>query len=395
MKVELYEGNLVALEQDKVDHWVAVIQSHMAKTVQAIIDTGQALIDAKADCKHGDFKAVCQVALGGGGGYSTAERLMAIAGSDQIRRSAQHLPPAWTTLYELAQLPEKAFTKAVEKGTVHPLMTRAAAVELKPKPRVVIDAEVIEVTTGPRAEDPTAVTAAGAPGTALIEGVCCEPGCNEPVQDGDEVCDSCWAIKEPEIEAAERKAAKEAAKAAKALRDASEFYCSSCDEVVDPDEGDIRYYECGDCGSEFTSDEGGGKGNQCPDCNKFAARREGDFCPNCEEELEQRQPANAEEVAEGWQLSVVSGLELLPGVDSIADHTTYECGSWQAKVHVTRDEAGWDAVDKMHASVQAPEGQGSYGNVYLSGSSNDGRFGVVWFECADKGVVQLVRDLAS
>lgn len=77
----------------------------------------------------------------------------------------------------------------------------------------------------------------------------------------------------------------------------TELYCLNCDQVVDEDEAAaIRHYECGECGNTFTSEDGGGNGNICPDCNKFSSCRDGDFCPECGEELDLRSVTDEPEV---------------------------------------------------------------------------------------------------
>jgi Zn finger protein HypA/HybF involved in hydrogenase expression len=61
----------------------------------------------------------------------------------------------------------------------------------------------------------------------------------------------------------------------------ADFWCNECDDAV---EEPATKYECGNCGAEFTdADE---DSNRCPGCNRFAAKVDGDFCPNCGGEVE-------------------------------------------------------------------------------------------------------------
>lgn len=67
-----------------------------------------------------------------------------------------------------------------------------------------------------------------------------------------------------------------------AQRAESDHWCPECDGPVDEP---TAKYECGNCGDEFTwADE---CTNRCPSCGKFAAKVEGDFCPDCGCEVEE------------------------------------------------------------------------------------------------------------
>lgn len=77
----------------------------------------------------------------------------------------------------------------------------------------------------------------------------------------------------------ERLQAEEAEERAEALETA-EYWCTQCDQAVDDP---TAKYECSECGTEFTyADEGT---HQCPNCRRFAGKQDGDFCPDCGEEL--------------------------------------------------------------------------------------------------------------
>lgn len=127
--------------------WAHRIRAGMAKTVDAIIETGQSLMDCKEELGHGNGwpEAVSLAGLG----MRTAERLMAISGSAQIRHNASHLPPSWATLYELTRITPEALDAAISDGVVRPDMTRAQVKHLVPKnPRPPLEA----VTWNPNPE---------------------------------------------------------------------------------------------------------------------------------------------------------------------------------------------------------------------------------------------------
>ncbi len=109
--------------------------------VPNILDTGDLLIEAKKNLKHGEFEAMIKAGLPFD--PSVARRLMIIARDHRIRAHAHDLPPSWTTLYELTKLPDKAFLAALESRAIHPGMQRDDATLLvaqerrKARPRVV------------------------------------------------------------------------------------------------------------------------------------------------------------------------------------------------------------------------------------------------------------------
>src|SRR6266516_4406008 len=100
---------------------------------------GQALIDAKADLKHGEWERMFNdheeaVKDPLPFGNSTGFRLMKIATSKILSNPAhgQVLPPSWRTLYELTLIPEAKLERAFERGLITPDMERADVKLLMP-----------------------------------------------------------------------------------------------------------------------------------------------------------------------------------------------------------------------------------------------------------------------
>jgi hypothetical protein len=90
--------------------------------VQKILETGDWLIEAKKNLKHGEFEAMVEADLPFG--PPTARKLKAIAGDQRIRAHGNVLPPCWTTLYVLTKLSDKAFFAAMKSRAIHPGMQR-------------------------------------------------------------------------------------------------------------------------------------------------------------------------------------------------------------------------------------------------------------------------------
>lgn len=124
--------------------WASRIRRSWRESLEAVLATGQLLIDAKAALPHGSFAAMIEGDLPFG--PRAAQRLMKIAGADHLA-NATHvslLPPAWSTLYELARLPAEAFEAAAEAGKIRPDMERNEAALLNTAERRVERLERVE-----------------------------------------------------------------------------------------------------------------------------------------------------------------------------------------------------------------------------------------------------------
>ena len=105
------------------DQWIDAIQDAVGQMVQSIINTGRIIQDCKDSTPHGRFGEIVRAA---GLSPRTAERFMAIARNPVLTDAAQlsHLPPSWSTLYELSTLPDKSLRRMIEDGQVTPETTR-------------------------------------------------------------------------------------------------------------------------------------------------------------------------------------------------------------------------------------------------------------------------------
>jgi hypothetical protein len=105
--------------------WPQRIAAAWQKTVQAIIETGMLLVEAKKALPPGEFLHMIERELP----FSprTAQRLMSVA-KDPVLSDAthvSHLPASWGTLYALSQLPAPLLAEKIADGTITPHLTRA------------------------------------------------------------------------------------------------------------------------------------------------------------------------------------------------------------------------------------------------------------------------------
>jgi hypothetical protein len=111
------------------------INESWQKGVEAIINTGRMLIEAKAELPHGEFTTMVQLKLNFD--PDTAQRLMKIAGDEVLSNTAhaRYLPSSWMTLYELTKLPSDTLKTALAEGTVNPKTQRKDVAAMLPAKR--------------------------------------------------------------------------------------------------------------------------------------------------------------------------------------------------------------------------------------------------------------------
>jgi|SRR5579862_1966045 len=116
----------------RAEVWASRINEQTQKSVEAILDIGRMLIQAKAELPHGEWGRLFADRLVP---YSigSAERLMKIAEHPQLSNSAHvpNLPPSWGTLYELTKVEPEQLQQALTDGRVTPTMERKDAATLR------------------------------------------------------------------------------------------------------------------------------------------------------------------------------------------------------------------------------------------------------------------------
>jgi hypothetical protein len=129
-------NNVIQIESGKAKRWAKRIAEAHAQSVEAIIRVGQLLIEAKAECDHGEWDEITGEATGKGllpFSARSAQRYMAIARNIVLRNPTHvsDLPSSWGTLYELAKLEDEDLERYIADGRIHPEMTRADAIALR------------------------------------------------------------------------------------------------------------------------------------------------------------------------------------------------------------------------------------------------------------------------
>lgn len=92
------------------------IKAAWTEAAAGIIETGRAILAAKEELQHGEFKAMVEEDLPFG--VRTAQRLMAISKDAWLSNATHgsHLPPSWRTLYEMTRLDDGQKETLVEQA---------------------------------------------------------------------------------------------------------------------------------------------------------------------------------------------------------------------------------------------------------------------------------------
>ncbi len=127
---EMLETVTDALMVPDASEWARRIRASLEKSVEAILETGRLLVEAKAALPHGQFEKMVEADLGWS--PQTVRKFMAIARHPVLsdRAHVRVLPASWGTLAELARLKPEPLEKAIGEGIVRPTMTRKDTTEL-------------------------------------------------------------------------------------------------------------------------------------------------------------------------------------------------------------------------------------------------------------------------
>lgn len=122
----------------KIQRWADRITDTYGNSVQAIVEVGSQLQQAKAECSHGEWGELTGETTGKPllpFSHQTTRRLKSIAGNPALsnRAHVRDLPASWGTLATLASLDPDDIEAAIADGDIHPAMQRKDAEALKAK----------------------------------------------------------------------------------------------------------------------------------------------------------------------------------------------------------------------------------------------------------------------
>src|SRR6266487_6483305 len=121
------------LTKTRTEH-AALISAALAKGIESVIEAGQRLAIAQGELTRSEFLAMLDQDLHITEG--TASKLKSIA-SHPVLSELSHgkvLPPNWSVLYALTQVPQQHLISAIKDGDIHPDMQRKDVRALLPVP---------------------------------------------------------------------------------------------------------------------------------------------------------------------------------------------------------------------------------------------------------------------
>jgi N6-adenosine-specific RNA methylase IME4 len=119
------------------------IASCWRQSLDAFLEAGRLLIEAKRALPHGDFEAMVRKSLPFE--PRTAQMLMKIA-ADRRLTNPNHgslLPPHWRTLYELTRLDDDTFAQKIADGAIRPDLERSEVARIRKDQRTAPDRDAL------------------------------------------------------------------------------------------------------------------------------------------------------------------------------------------------------------------------------------------------------------
>jgi len=137
-----------SVDVDRLDYWTGKLQACLAKSVEAVLEAGVTVVEAKADL--GDV-GLTKLAEAVGIDRTTTYYLERIGNSPALFAHANALPASLRALGELSRLDPEALEAAIEEGLVSPDLTVKGAQELARGPA---DGSLVDADGGETAADP-------------------------------------------------------------------------------------------------------------------------------------------------------------------------------------------------------------------------------------------------
>lgn len=160
-------GSFADTLQADPEAWALRINAAWRRSLEAVIETGRLLIDAKAQLRHGQWQSLIDTQLDFSS--DTAQRLMAIARDQRLSNPAhvRFLPRSYSTLHELTKLSDEQFSRGIEEKIINPDMERREVERLRPRPERDMHNAYTPESSGGRADEAMARDAAVASGSRV------------------------------------------------------------------------------------------------------------------------------------------------------------------------------------------------------------------------------------
>jgi len=118
--VNTKENNKPEITNQEVISYADTFKTYFIKTAENILEMARVVATAKLKLGSNQFRDFSYL-IGFDPSSSTIRKLLIIGKNyEALSKNITSLPANWTTLYEIAQLPEDKFISAVDKGVINP-----------------------------------------------------------------------------------------------------------------------------------------------------------------------------------------------------------------------------------------------------------------------------------
>ena len=116
-----------------LDQWADTIGDAWYRSIDSFLHLGSLILQAEASLPESEVRELRYNRLPFGPAVYSKLKTIAADARLKDKENQKHLPPAYSTLYELSQLDETAFKSAIETGAINPCLTRLDAIRLRKK----------------------------------------------------------------------------------------------------------------------------------------------------------------------------------------------------------------------------------------------------------------------
>jgi len=103
-----------------VQDYVSRISDKWRNSVQSIIETGQLLLESYQNLSPKEFQTMTdELPMS----FTTVQKLITIGQNNYLSKQVNHLPPHWTTIYEISTLEKDVIKDGISSGFIHPSST--------------------------------------------------------------------------------------------------------------------------------------------------------------------------------------------------------------------------------------------------------------------------------
>lgn len=107
----------VISSKNLIEDYASRITQKWRNSVESIIDTGKLLLESSQNLSPKEFQTLVeQLPMS----FTTIQKLISIGQNNYLEKQVKHLPPHWTTIYEISTLDKGVIEEGISTGFIHP-----------------------------------------------------------------------------------------------------------------------------------------------------------------------------------------------------------------------------------------------------------------------------------